>query len=106
MDKRTAAWVTGAGVIALAAVAWLTAFGGHVKLSAQLRAAADVDEGDGLLAVTAPPAAGPARWRPHTPAGAHLGRHRLYRHPATCSPGMTAAMSEAWRYDPPSEGDL
>lgn len=97
--------VTGIAVMSL--LVWLISFGGHLKVGAQLDAAADsgddspVTFGDQLSTGTCP-----GKWVPHIPAGAHLGRHRMYHHPQDASPNMTAAMSQTWRFCPPSEGDL
>lgn len=98
--------ITVAGVAALVLVCWLVGFGGHLKVAAQLDAATDPE--DGPVSFGQPLNTGiiPAAWQAHMPSGAHLGRHRMYQHPGECSPGMTALMSQAWRYAPPSEGDL
>lgn len=106
-EARKQVLVTCAGVAVMAAVVWLIAFGGHLKLSAQLGAAAGAGD-DPPVTFGRPLTTGTIadKWQPHVPRGAHLGKHRMYRHPAECSPGMTEAMTQAWRFTPPSEGDL
>lgn len=108
MDRRQAAAACVA-LAAMAAIAWVVSFGGSVRLRTQLDAAASsgddgpVSFGDGLRTGVAP-----QKWKPHVPANAHMGRHRMYRHPSSCSPLTTAPQQLAWdwRFAPPSEGDL
>jgi hypothetical protein len=106
VDRHVVA-VTAAAVTAMAAAAWLVSFGGHLKVAAQLSAAAGPggtgDAGPKVVTGTCP-----EKWAPHVPAGAWLGRHRMYRHPAACSQNLNAPQQVAydWMFTPPSEGDL
>lgn len=103
-------------VAAAAAVgaAWLATSGGlRARAKAQLDVAAGSGDGGPVtvsLGSNPPVNTGvvPGRYRVHVPAGAHLGRHRMYRHPASCSPNTSAPQQVAydWLYCPPSEGDL
>lgn len=101
--------LTAGGVAVLLAIAWLVSFGGHLKVGAQLSAAAGSGD-DGAVTLGSPLNTGtcPEKWRPHVPAGAHLGRHRMYHHPRSASPGLSAPQQVAydWTWSPPSEGDL
>jgi hypothetical protein len=100
-----------AGSVALMAlVTWLVSFGGHLKVAAQLSAAAGSGDSGPVTAGTPGVVTGtcPAKWQPHVPAGAHMGRHRMYHHPRSCSPNLSAPQQVAWdwMWSPPSEGDL
>lgn len=110
MDKTRAGTVIGAVAVMLA-VAWLLSMNGGTRIKAQAQAAADSgDDGMVSFGASAKLTTGtvPDKWCPHIPAGAHMGRHRMYRHPRSCSPNLTAPQQLAydWRYSPPSEGDI
>lgn len=98
-----------AGVAVMALIAWLVSFGGHLKVAGQLSAASDSGD-DSPVTLGSPVTTGicPAKWQPHVPPGAHLGRHRMYHHPSSCSPNLNAPQQVAydWMFCPPSEGDL
>lgn len=101
--------VTVAVVAVLAVVVWMVSLGGGVKLKAQADLAASGPP-DGPVTFGNPVSHGivPEKWVPHVPRGAHLGPHRMYRHPKRCSPVLTAPVQRDydWLYSPPSEGDL
>jgi hypothetical protein len=96
----------------LAGVVWAISFGGGVRVREQLDVAAGAGDNDAdtPMTVGSPINTGmvPAKWAPLYFPGAHLGRHRMYRHPRSCSPHLTAPtwVDNDWRYNPPSEGDL
>lgn len=109
MDKRTEMSVALAVAAALAILAWLLSFGGHAKVRAQLGAAANApDEGPVTFGNPVNHGLVPEKWVPHVPRNAHMGPHRMYRHPKSCSPNLTAPHHVAydWLWCPPSEGDL
>lgn len=93
----------------MAAVVWLVSMGGAARVKAQASVAADAGD-DGTLTVKGQLSTGicPDKWQPHMPRNAHMGAHRMYRHPARCSPNLTAPHKVAydWLWCPPSEGDL
>lgn len=105
-------------MMAAAALAVLLVLGATSPvLRARARAQVDLAAGsgdDGPVTISAdgdkPLSHGicPAKWAPHVPAYAHTGRHRMYHHPASCSPNLTAPqqVSYDWRFSPPAEGDL
>jgi hypothetical protein len=109
VDRRDGLFAL-AVVGALALLAWLISFEGGAKVKAQLDVAAGQDAGGGPVILGNPVRTGivPEKWVPHVPANAHLGRHRMYRHPQACSPNLNAPQHVAWdwMYTPPSEGDL
>jgi hypothetical protein len=103
-------------IIAAAAAAVILAVlaGTSASLRARAKAQLDVSTGagdDGPVSFGQPPLSTgvtPGRYPVHIPANAHLGRHRMYRHPGTCSPGLgaPAVVDYGWLFSPPSEGDL
>jgi hypothetical protein len=98
--------LAGAAAAVVLAAGALTSRTAGARIGAQLQLAAGTGAGGPVTVGLAAPA-GPPAWQPHTPAGAHLGRHRIYRHPAQCSPNMARAMMRTrWMYAPPGEGDL
>ncbi|MGH3122570.1 MAG: hypothetical protein ACRDND_16295 [Streptosporangiaceae bacterium] len=106
MGKREAGVAAGVAVMVL--IAWLVSFGGHLRVAAQLSAAAG--EGDSAPAGPGPLVTGtcPGKWQPHVPSRAYLGPHRMYHHPRSASPNLSAPQQVAydWLWSPPSEGDL
>lgn len=106
MDRQTRTVL--AVVAVLAVLAWLVSFGGHLKIKARAGAAASAGDGPGLPGTGMKTGICPAKWQPHVPAGAHMGRHRMYRHPSGCSPNLTAPqqVDYDWLYSPPAQGDL
>ena len=106
--------VIGLAAIAVIALAWaLTTDGLGAKVKAQLDLSAGAGDGQGPVQVSLgsdPPlntGIVPGKYQPHMPRYAHLGRHRMYHHPASCSPNMaTLQLRSDWMFDPPSEGDL
>lgn len=108
MARREEYLAAAAAVAALALLAWLISFEGGAKVKAQLDVAAD--GGGGPVTLGSPVGHGivPEKWQPRVPAGAHMGRHRMYRHPKSCSPVLNGPhhVDYDWLYSPPSEGDL
>jgi hypothetical protein len=108
--RRQEALTAVAAAAALALLAWLISFEGGAKIRAQLSAAAAAGDGAGPVTAGSPVRHGlvPEQWTPHVPARAHPGPHRMYRHPRSCSPVLTAPHQVAydWLYSPPSEGSL
>ena len=96
-------------VAALALLAWLLSAGGGAKVKGQLRLAAGAGD-DAPVTVGRPVRHGtiPDKWVPHVPRNAHMGRHRIYRHPPCSRPVLSAPAQRDydWLYSPPSEGDL
>lgn len=109
MARRDELLTAGAVVAVLAVLAWLLSFEGGAKLRAQAKVAASAGN-DGPVTFGTPVNHGivPEKWVPHVPPGAHMGPHRIYRHPRSCSPNLTAPHHIAydWLWSPPSEGDL
>lgn len=109
MDSRELAGAA-AAALALAAITWVISFGGAARLRTQLDASISAGDGEQPVQFGDQLKTGtcPDKWRPHTPAGAHIGPHRMYHHPKGCSPNLTAPMqlAEDWRYSPPAEGSL
>lgn len=99
-------------VVLIVVVIALTTGDLHAKLRTQLDVAAGSgDQGAVHVSLGGPVQHRgmiPAKWEAHVPAFAHSGRHRMYHHPARCSPYSTAPHQVAydWLYCPPSEGDL
>lgn len=96
-----------AGFMAIGA--WFLSGSGSAKVSAQLKAAAQAGS-NAPVTVGNPVNHGvvPEKWVPHVPANAHMGPHKMYRHPKRCSPVLTAPVQRDydWLYSPPGEGDL
>ncbi len=110
MDKREQAFTVAAAVAALAVLAWLISFEGGAKIKAQFDVAGD-SGGEPPVTLGKPPVNHglvPEKWVPHIPRGAHMGPHRMYRHPRACSPNLNLPQHVAydWLWAPPSEGDL
>lgn len=106
MDNRKAVILAAVAGLAVIVIAWhATCESCQAGLRAQLKVAADIPPApwNAPQVVTG---ICPEKHRPHTFAGMHTGPHRMYHHPAACSPNMDEAMSAAWRFIPPAEGDL
>lgn len=110
MDDAKGTWLPAllaAVVVAIAAAYLGSSRTARASLGAHLQASADLVPPGTLATATIRTGQAGGTWTPYVPPGAHMGRHRMYNHPVSCSPQMTDVMRPGqydWMFSPPSEG--
>jgi hypothetical protein len=112
--NRTILYSSAVGALLVLAALALTS-GGGAKASAQLKLAARSGEAGprwGVMRDAPVKGMAPPPYGAHCPPGAIprpiTGPHPILRHPASCSPNMSAQMARGydWMFCPPSEDDI
>lgn len=109
MDEKWMPALLAAAVVGIA-TAWIgTSHAARAAVGAHVQASASLVPPGTVATASIRTGLAPGSWKPYIPPGAHMGPHRMYRHPAKSSPNMTDVMEPDqydWLFCPPSEGVL